>query len=95
MVSLIQVEDVLERALPAGISCAVVEVPDPLRGSKVVAAVTAAVDERAILKQMEAEVARIALPRQFVVIPELPRMASGKIDYRALTETVRDAVQQG
>lgn len=95
MVSLIQVEDVLERVLPAGISCAVVEVPDAVRGSKVVAAVTANVDERAILKRMEPEVARIALPRHVVVVPELPRMASGKIDYRALTETVREMVQRG
>jgi len=95
MVSLIQVEDVLERVLPAGIGCAVVEVPDSLRGSKIIAAVTAPVDERAILKQMEEEVARIALPRQFVVLSELPRMASGKIDYRSLTEMVREIVQQG
>jgi acyl-[acyl-carrier-protein]-phospholipid O-acyltransferase / long-chain-fatty-acid--[acyl-carrier-protein] ligase len=95
MVSLIQVEDVLERVLPAGISCAVVEVPDAIRGSKVVAVVTGEIDERAILKRMEEEVTRIALPRQFVVMPELPRMASGKIDYRALTETVREIVQEG
>jgi acyl-[acyl-carrier-protein]-phospholipid O-acyltransferase/long-chain-fatty-acid--[acyl-carrier-protein] ligase len=94
MVSLIQVEDVLERVVPAGVGCAVVEVPDSLRGSKIVAAVTAPVDERAILKRMEEEVARIALPRQFAVLPELPRMASGKIDYRTLTEMVREIVQQ-
>jgi acyl-[acyl-carrier-protein]-phospholipid O-acyltransferase/long-chain-fatty-acid--[acyl-carrier-protein] ligase len=51
------------------------------------------VDERAVLKQMGAELPRIALPRQFVVVPELPKMPSGKIDYRALTEAVRDVVQ--
>ncbi len=95
MVSLIRVEDVLERLMPPGVSCAVIEVPDPLRGSKIVAAVTAPVDEKAVLKHMEEDVARIALPRQFVVLPELPRMASGKIDYRTLTETVREMVQQG
>ena len=94
MVSLIRVEDALERFMPEGVSCAVIEVPDSLRGSRIVTAVTAPVDERAILKSMEEEVARIALPRQFVVLPELPRMASGKIDYRALTETVREIVHQ-
>jgi acyl-[acyl-carrier-protein]-phospholipid O-acyltransferase/long-chain-fatty-acid--[acyl-carrier-protein] ligase len=93
MVSLVQVEDVLERALPAEVSCAVVEVPDALRGSKIVAAVTGRVDERAVLKQMGAELSRIALPRQFVVVPELPKMPSGKIDYRALTDAVQDVVQ--
>ncbi len=90
MVSLVKVEDVLERALPEGVVGTVVEVPDPLRGARIVAAVTADIDERSVLKKMEAELARIAMPRQFVVVPDLPRMASGKIDYRTLTETVRD-----
>jgi len=30
------------------------------------------------------------LPKQFIVVPELPKMPSGKIDYRQLTETVRE-----
>jgi acyl-[acyl-carrier-protein]-phospholipid O-acyltransferase / long-chain-fatty-acid--[acyl-carrier-protein] ligase len=92
MVSLVRVEDVLERSLPAGVNGTVVEVPDATRGSKIVAAVSQAVDERAVLTAMSAELPRIALPRLFVVISEFPRMASGKIDYRTLTETVRDTV---
>jgi acyl-[acyl-carrier-protein]-phospholipid O-acyltransferase/long-chain-fatty-acid--[acyl-carrier-protein] ligase len=90
MVSLVQVEDVLERALPPGVSCAVVEVPDATRGSRVVAVVTEGVDERAVLAEMGGALARIALPKAFLVIPELPRMPSGKTDYRSLTETVRE-----
>jgi len=43
---------------------------------------------------MGEELPRIALPRQFVTVPELPRMPSGKIDYRTLTETVQDIVQK-
>jgi acyl-[acyl-carrier-protein]-phospholipid O-acyltransferase/long-chain-fatty-acid--[acyl-carrier-protein] ligase len=92
MVSLVQVEDLLERALP-GVPCAVVEVPDSLRGSRIVAAVTGQVDERAVLKQLANDLPNIALPKQFVLVPDLPRMGSGKIDYRALTESVRDLVQ--
>ena len=38
--------------------------------------------------------AKIALPKQFVVVPELPKMPSGKIDYRRLTEIVRDLVHR-
>jgi acyl-[acyl-carrier-protein]-phospholipid O-acyltransferase/long-chain-fatty-acid--[acyl-carrier-protein] ligase len=94
MVSLVKVEDVLERALPAGVLCSVVEVPDPFRGSKIVAVVTASVDEREVLRQMSGELPNIALPRQFVVVPELPRMSSGKIDFRTLTESVRAIVQK-
>ncbi len=95
MVSLVKVEDVLERALPAGVLCSVVEVPDAFRGSKIVAVVTEGVDEKEVLRQMAGELPNIALPRQFVVVPELPRMSSGKIDFRTLTESVRQIVQKG
>jgi acyl-[acyl-carrier-protein]-phospholipid O-acyltransferase/long-chain-fatty-acid--[acyl-carrier-protein] ligase len=94
MVSLVKVEDVLERALPAGVLCSVVEVPDAFRGSKIVAVVTEHVEEREVLRQMGGELPNIALPRQFVVVPELPRMSSGKIDFRTLTENVREIVQK-
>jgi len=94
MVSLVQVEDILQRVVPAEVACAVVEVPDALRGSKIVAVTTGQVDERAVTRQMGEELPRIALPRQFVTVPELPRMPSGKIDYRTLTETVQDIVQK-
>lgn len=95
MVSLVQVEDVLQKALPAGTSCAVVEVPDALRGSKIVAAVTEAVNARKLLSGIGSNLPRIAMPAQFVVIPDLPKMPSGKIDYRTLTEMVRDLIQKG
>jgi acyl-[acyl-carrier-protein]-phospholipid O-acyltransferase/long-chain-fatty-acid--[acyl-carrier-protein] ligase len=84
---------VLERLLPDDCSCCVVEVPDALRGARIVAAVTAEVDEKTILAQMAESLPRIALPRQFVVLPELPKMSSGKLDFRRITEIVRDAVQ--
>ena len=94
MVSLPQVEDILQRALPPGVDGVVVEAPDAARGSRVVAVVTEGVDEREVLRQMAGDLAKIALPKQFVVVPELPKMPSGKIDYRRLTEIVRDLVHR-
>ncbi len=94
MVSLVRVEDVLEKLLPNDCQCCVVEVPDAARGARIVAAVTAAIDEKAILAQMAETLPRIALPKQFVVLPELPKMSSGKLDFRTITEMVRDAVQK-
>ncbi|HSP90982.1 MAG TPA: AMP-binding protein [Vicinamibacterales bacterium] len=94
MVSLVQVEDILQRALPPGVDGVVVEAPDAARGSRIVAVVTEGVDEREVLRQMGGDLAKIALPRQFVVVPELPKMPSGKIDYRVLTETVRELVRR-
>ncbi len=94
MVSLVKVEDVLERLLPSDCECCVVEVPDALRGARIVAAVTAQVDERAILAQMAESLPRIAIPKQFVVLPDLPKMSSGKLDFRRITEIVRDLIQE-
>jgi len=43
---------------------------------------------------MGGELPNFALPKQFVVVPEIPKMSSGKIDFRTLTETVRGLVQR-
>jgi acyl-[acyl-carrier-protein]-phospholipid O-acyltransferase/long-chain-fatty-acid--[acyl-carrier-protein] ligase len=88
MVSLVKVEDVLESVLPQNTLCSVVEIPDALKGVRIVAAVTENVDERQILKQMSEHLPNIALPKQFVVIEELPRMGSGKVDFRTVGEMV-------
>jgi acyl-[acyl-carrier-protein]-phospholipid O-acyltransferase/long-chain-fatty-acid--[acyl-carrier-protein] ligase len=93
MVSLVKVEDVLERFLPEGVSCCVVEVPDHLKGAKIVVAVTQKLDEKETLGKMSVHLPNIALPRKFVVIEELPKMGSGKIDFRKVTDMVRDMVQ--
>lgn len=93
MVSLIKVEDVLEKFLPPDVQCCVVEVPDALKGARIVAAVTHRIDDKAVLKKMSEHLPNIALPKQFVVIEELPKMGSGKIDFRKITDMTRDMVQ--
>ncbi|HTR82171.1 MAG TPA: AMP-binding protein [Bacteroidota bacterium] len=93
MVSLIKVEDILEKFLPSEVQCCVVEVPDPVRGAKIVAAVTRTIDEKATLKKMSEHLANIALPKEFIVFDELPKMGSGKIDFRKITDMVRDIIQ--
>jgi acyl-[acyl-carrier-protein]-phospholipid O-acyltransferase/long-chain-fatty-acid--[acyl-carrier-protein] ligase len=89
MVSLVRVEDVLQKCLPENVHCSVVEVPDALKGVRIVAAVTQKVDEKKILKQMSEQLPNIALPKQFVVIEELPKMGSGKVDFRTVTQLVQ------
>jgi 2-hydroxychromene-2-carboxylate isomerase len=42
---------------------------------------------------MADELPNIALPKQFVVLDEFPKMGSGKIDFRTLTELVRQQLQ--
>ena len=94
MVSLVRVENILERFLPEDVSCCVVEIPDAIKGAKIVAAVTRQLDEKKTLKNMSKHLPNIALPGQFVVIEELPKMGSGKIDFRGTTEMVRDIINK-
>jgi acyl-[acyl-carrier-protein]-phospholipid O-acyltransferase/long-chain-fatty-acid--[acyl-carrier-protein] ligase len=93
MVSLIKVEDVLEHLLPPDVECCVVEVPDALRGARIVAALTQPIDEKATLKKMSEQLPNIAMPSRFVVVSEMPKTGSGKIDFRTITEKVRDIIQ--
>ena len=90
MISLPKVEDVLEKLLPADTECCVVEVPDSMRGAKIVAVVTREIDERGIVQKMAEHLPNIALPKNFIIIPELPKMGSGKIDFKTTTNLVRD-----
>ena len=89
MVSLVKIEDVLEKTLPEDVECCVVEVPDSVKGAKIVAVVTAQLDEKATLKKMATQLPQIALPKTFLVIENLPKMGSGKIDFRTITELAR------
>jgi acyl-[acyl-carrier-protein]-phospholipid O-acyltransferase / long-chain-fatty-acid--[acyl-carrier-protein] ligase len=89
MVSLVRVETAIAHLLPEGTDCCVVEVPDSLKGARIVAAVTQEVNERKMLKKLGEELPPIAMPKQFVVLAEFPKMGSGKIDFRATTELVR------
>jgi acyl-[acyl-carrier-protein]-phospholipid O-acyltransferase/long-chain-fatty-acid--[acyl-carrier-protein] ligase len=88
MVSLVNVENVLEKYMPEGVSCCVVEVPDEKKGSYIVATVTSEVHKVEILRKLMNELPLIALPREFIVIKELPMMGTGKIDFRSVTKMV-------
>lgn len=89
MVSLVKVESVLTELLDDDVDCCVVEVPHSIKGATIVATVTQKVDEKSILKKMSESLPNIALPRQFKVIEDLPKMGSGKVDFRRVTEIVK------
>ncbi len=80
----------LEKLLPEGVSCCVVEIPDDKKGSYIVATVSEEVNKTEILRKMLKELPIIALPRQFIVIKELPMMSTGKIDFRSVTRLVQE-----
>ncbi len=94
MVSLVTVENVLEKYLPPRVECCVVEIPDPHKGARIIAAVTQEIDEKALLQNMSEHLPNIALPRQFIVMKELPKMGSGKIDFRSVTDSIHTALRK-
>jgi len=94
MVSLVRVENVMEQFLPEGVSCCVVEIPDDVKGATIVAAITRDINKIALLRKMGEELPNIALPRQFFVIEELPMMGTGKIDFRKVTEMVKEMAKK-
>ncbi len=91
MVSLVRTESVLVGFLPDETQCCVVEIPDFRKGARLVAAMsgqTVDTDElqKACLKVLPA----IAVPKIYLNFPELPKMGSGKIDFRRVTLMVKD-----
>jgi acyl-[acyl-carrier-protein]-phospholipid O-acyltransferase/long-chain-fatty-acid--[acyl-carrier-protein] ligase len=92
MVSLVKVENTLEKHLPMGVSCCVVEVSDEIRGAAIIATVSIEVNKAEILKKMGNELPNIALPKQFIVIKDLPMMSTGKIDFRSVTRIVQEII---
>ncbi len=92
MVSLVKVEDTLEALLPEDIHCCVVEIPDAIKGARIVAVTTEQVDKKKTLKQLGKLLPSIALPKTFLVIENLPKMGSGKIDFRTITEMARKEI---
>ncbi|MBI4844017.1 MAG: AMP-binding protein [Nitrospirae bacterium] len=92
MVSLAKTEDVLQRLLPQGAECCVVGIPDQAKGAKIIAAVSENIDENMALEKMSAELPNIALPKKFVVIEPLPKLGSGKIDFRSVEKSAAEMV---
>ncbi len=90
MVSLVRVEDVLEKLLPEDAVCCVVDVPNPTKGADLVAAVTTKeIDKKHIKKLMAKKLPPIAIPKEFYVIDNIPMMASGKVNFREVEKICR------
>jgi acyl-[acyl-carrier-protein]-phospholipid O-acyltransferase/long-chain-fatty-acid--[acyl-carrier-protein] ligase len=88
MISLVKVEEELEKVLPKEIECCVVEVPDEIKGAKIVAVVSQKIDEKSVVKQLAKVLPNLAMPKQFLIIEELPKMGSGKINFSKVQEMV-------
>ena len=89
MISLVMVEEALNELTAEHIECCAVELPDSKRGSKIVAVSDYKIDPHETNKLLAKEMSNLALPKQYVVVGNFPRMGSGKTDFRGLTEIVK------
>ncbi|MBN1930209.1 MAG: AMP-binding protein [Desulfobacterales bacterium] len=86
MISLVNIENEIEKFLPEGVSCCVVELPHAIKGAEIAVAVSAPVNEKLIISRLKNRLHNLAIPKKFIVIGELPRMGNGKIDFKTTTE---------
>ncbi len=87
MISLTSVESVLDDLLPEDVLCCVVGIPDPVKGSRILAVVTQDVDAKPLLKR---ELPPIALPKEFITMEDLPMTGAGTVDFQATTAWARE-----
>lgn len=84
-------EDII-RSCSGVADCAVIGVPDELRGEVVRAYIVFDKDVdtdstlKAVKEEMNLSVSKFAVPRSFVVLDEIPRTKLGKVDIKALEE---------
>lgn len=90
MISLAAVETLVSGIWPQG-AHAVVTIPDPKKGEQIVLVTDKPDADRDTLLQEARKQGypELWIPRAILVVPALPVMGSGKIDYPAATETAR------
>lgn len=92
MVSLVKTELCIEEILPDNVNCCVVDVPDKVKGAFLVAALTENVDDTMFHKELAKKLPPIAIPKKIIVFDELPKMGTGKADFRTITRMVREKI---
>jgi acyl-[acyl-carrier-protein]-phospholipid O-acyltransferase/long-chain-fatty-acid--[acyl-carrier-protein] ligase len=96
MVSLVKVEEELNKLLPDDVVCCVVDVPNPTKGADIVAAVTTGeIEHKKIMKKLKKVLPTIAVPREFHVIEDIPMMGSGKVNFREVEKICRTWQKNG
>jgi len=88
MISLTAVEEVLNRALGSRKEVSVMAVPDDVRGESLILVTANQGIERKTVHDVLRQYgfSELAVPREVRIVKEMPRLATGKIDYVKLSE---------
>ncbi|QEN05420.1 bifunctional acyl-ACP--phospholipid O-acyltransferase/long-chain-fatty-acid--ACP ligase [Thiospirochaeta perfilievii] len=92
MVSLVNTESVISNIVDKSIDCCVVDVPDEIKGSSLVAVLTKEIDKDELIKSLGQNLPQIAIPKKYIFLEDLPKMGSGKVDFRSVEKLVREEV---
>ncbi|NOR44400.1 MAG: AMP-binding protein [Candidatus Delongbacteria bacterium] len=90
MVSLVAVENAIEKFMGDDELCCAVEIPHISKGAEIVVAITAKIDEKELKKKLASELPPIAMPKKIIYYPELPVMGNGKVNFRAVEDNCRN-----
>ena len=91
MLSLVKIEEAINELLPGETICCVVDIPDPIKGSEIVAVVTTKeINQKEMKKKLAKSLPAIAIPKTFKVMDELPMAPSGKVNFRAVEDICRN-----
>jgi acyl-[acyl-carrier-protein]-phospholipid O-acyltransferase/long-chain-fatty-acid--[acyl-carrier-protein] ligase len=95
MVSLTAVEDLVLGALP-GAKHAVVSVPDPRKGERLVLVTDHPAPDVSVIAAYAREqgAPELAVPKRLVRAPEVPVLGSGKTDYVTIQRMAEEAAQE-
>lgn len=95
MVSLVNTETVISDVLGWDVDCCVVDIPDKIKGSALVAVLTKDINKDNLIKDLSGKLPSIAIPKKYLVTNELPKMGSGKVDFRSVANLVEDGLFVG
>ncbi|MDD3049817.1 MAG: AMP-binding protein [Candidatus Cloacimonetes bacterium] len=91
MVSLVKIENELEKLMPEDAICCVVDVPNPYKGADIIAAFTTKdINIKQLLKHLSKKLPSIAIPKEFFLIEDIPMMGSGKVNFREVEKICRE-----
>ncbi|MEJ2459426.1 MAG: malonyl-CoA synthase [Novosphingobium sp.] len=81
-------------AMPGVVECAVIGVPHADFGEGVTAVVVTdkktALDEAAVIKALDGQIAKFKMPKRVIFVDDLPRNTMGKVQKNVLRETYKD-----
>lgn len=93
MVSLVKIESVIESLLPSGSDCCVVGIPDENKGTRLIAATNVKdLNEVQLRKDLLQSLTPLELPKSYIYFPSLPKMGSGKLDFRKIEQMVAERI---